>query len=456
MQDSFSGVLAFAFLGALLLSGTALRARVAWLRNALVPASLIGGLLGFTLLALDLGFGYESRDFAVFTFHFFTLSFMSLVLTGRDPDQSGSGSVVGGGSWLAVIWVMSLVLQALIGLAVVLAYNGVAGTDLSAYLGLMVTHGFTQGPGQAMALGGIWEQLGVLNAVNFGVIYASLGFVAAFFVGVPVARAAVRRGANSNRAARLDAEFISGLRRADARVVAGYQVTHSANVDSLAFHFGILGLAYLLTDQYLQLMQPLVAPLTLGPVHLALFFDHNLFFLHGLMVCLLLRRGLDASGLGRFIDNETQRRITGSAVDFMVVATLMSIQFGLLAQFALPIALVCVSVTAATAMLCFGFGRLLTRLGPERALTAFGCCCGSTGSGLLLLRVLDPDLSTPIARELAFFNLAIIVFGFHVLTLMAPQLPNFSLGTVVVVYSATLVIGAVAAWLLSRRLARSS
>jgi glutamate:Na+ symporter, ESS family len=76
--------------------------------------------------------------------------------------------------------------------------------------------------------------------------------------------------------------------------------------------------------------------------------------------------------------------------------------------------------------------------------TVFGCCCGSTGSGLLLLRILDPDLSTPIARELAFFNIAILFIGFHVLTVMAPVLPGFSLITICVVYIGTFVVGAIA------------
>ena len=304
-----------------------------------------------------------------------------------------------------------------------------------------------------LSLGGIWEnELGVKHAVNFGLIYASMGFVAAFLVGVPVARLAVKRGLNLNTKARLNAEFLRGLRDPGANVSAGTQVTHSANVDTLAFHLGILGFAYLLTDQYLQLMHPLMSQVQLGPANMGIIFSHNLFFLHGLMICVSLRSLLDRLELGRYIDNETQRRITGSAVDFMVVATIMSINFGLLAAFFVPILLVCVAVTAVTALLCFGFGRLTSQLGIERALTAFGCCCGSTGSGLLLLRVIDPDLSTPIARELAFFNLAIIVLGFHVLTLMAPVLPSFEIVTIVGVYVATLVIGGLAAVALSRRL----
>ena len=88
-----------------------------------------------------------------------------------------------------------------------------------------------------------------------------------------------------------------------------------------------------------------------------------------------------------------------------------------------------------------------------RAVTSFGCCCGSTGSGLLLLRILDPDLSTPIAKELAFFNIAILVLSFHVLGLMAPILPSLDLLTICGVYVGTFAVGAVALSIITRRMA---
>ena len=111
-----------------------------------------------------------------------------------------------------------------------------------------------------MALGSLWEnQMGITHAINFGLIYASVGFIVAFTVGVPVARWAVREGLNANRNARIDKEFVSGILNPQARLSAGEQVTHPANVDSLAFHLAILGLAYILTDAYIDFMHPIVS-----------------------------------------------------------------------------------------------------------------------------------------------------------------------------------------------------
>ena len=458
MATTFPGVISFAFLAVMILAGTILRARVGVFRNNLVPASLIGGFLGFALINLGLSFGFESADFTAFTFHFFTLSFMSLCLTGSVKQAAPKGnSIAQGGSWLSIVWTMSLVLQALVGLGMILLFNWATGNDMSAFLGILVTHGFTQGPGPALAMGSIWQsEFNIANALDFGLIYASVGFVVAFAVGIPVARWAIRAGLNHNQSARFGEEFLTGILKADSNVSAGKQITHSANVDTLAWHIGILGLVYLLTDVYLKIMAPLASQVTLFGADMGVIFSHNLFFFHGLIVCVVMRALMDRLNLGRYIDDETQRRVTGSSVDLMVAATIMSIQFGLLLTYFVPILVVCVGVSVATAALCFGFGRRLTHLGIERGLTAFGCCCGSTGSGLLLLRILDPDLSTPLAKELAFFNIAILFLSAHVLMFMAPLLPSFSLTSIVLVYSVTFAAGAGGLYLLQRRMMATS
>ena len=440
MADSFSGIIAFAFMSTLLLLGTGLRAKIPFIRNSMVPASLISGVIGFVLISFGLALGHQSSDYIVFTFHFFTLSFMSLCLTKGTKHQQGSSSVVKGGTWLALIWTMSLAVQALVGLGVVLLYNASADVGMNEYLGLLVTHGFTQGPGQALAMGTIWQQnFDIQNAATIGLIYASFGFMAAFFLGMPIARWMIIKRSGSNGIAALGEETLRGYYDNSTNVSAGRQVTHSGNIDTLAFHISILGLAYLLTDLFLTNIQPVVEGSLLFGIRVDIIFSHNLFFLWGLITCIILRAVLDKLGMGHFIDDETQKRITGSSVDFMVIATIMSIQLSILVAYLVPLLLVTVAVTLVTALICFGLAKYLDDYQFERALTSFGFCCGSTGSGLLLLRILDPNFETPVAKELAFFNVAILVFSFHILFAMAPLLPNFSLATIALVYGATIV-----------------
>ena len=448
MAQTFPGILSFAFLAALLVFGTLIRANVRFFQINLVPASLIGGTLGFGLIALDWAMGFKAADFTAFAFHFFTLSFMSLVLTSRAQPNAGQQPVALGGLWLSLIWVICLVLQALVGLAAISAYNTIASEPLSGFLGLIATHGFTQGPGQALALGDLWTTAyNIQHAVDFGLIYASLGFVAAFAVGVPMARWILKKNLHSGRGGSLDQDFERGLYSGDAAPASGKLITHSANVDSFAFHIGLLGCAYLITDQYLKLVHPFVAG-----THFENIFSYNLFFFHGLMICVGLRALLDRFNLGQFVDDETQKRITGSSVDLMVTASLLSINFALLTQFWQPILLVASLVTLVTAALCFTAGLRLKTLGAERGLTIFGCCCGSTGSGILLLRILDPNLASSVAKELAFFNIAILFLSFHILAIMAPILPSIPVIWIILIYLATAGFGLILVQLLGSKM----
>lgn len=442
MATTFPNVIAFAFMAFMLLIGTVLRAKIPFLQNSLVPASLIGGVIGFILISMGLSLGYTARDFVPFTFHFFTLSFMSLVLTGSETNSGGKQSFIyRGGMWLALIWTISLALQALVGFTVIDIYNNMSGNDISNFLGAIATYGYTMGPGQAITYGGIWERnFGIENAATIGLIYATFGFIVTFVLGVPLARWIIKKGLNQNKSARIDEEFLKGYYNKESNELIGRQITHASNVDSFAWHIAILGLAYLLTNYFLVMMQNVIGDWRPSGIAVGVIFSYGLFFLWGLIICAMIRKIMDAFSIGHFIDNGTQKRITSSAVDFMVVGTVMGISVSVLADFLVPVLLTVVAVTAVTALLCFGLARFLSDLSVERGLTIFGCCCGSTGTGLLLLRILDPDFSSSVPKELVFFNVAILFTCFHIIVVMSPILPDYNMLTIWVVFAATIVV----------------
>lgn len=433
MGSTFHGVIAFALMAALLVVGSFLRSRLAWLRASLIPGSIVAGAIGFAGLSLGWIPGYGPKDFTTLAFHFFTLSFMSLCLTGSPPAANAGErqSIVGGGLWLTLMWTASLGVQAVIGYAVMLGFNLLSGGDINPLLGAIATHGFTQGPGQALTYGTIWqEDYGIGDAAQVGVIFASMGFIAAFAVGVPMARYFLKRGRNANRHSTLDDDFIRGFHHPETQPSAGKQVSHAGTVDSFAWHLGLLGVAYIVTYLWLSLMQPLVS----GSQVLSVFFSYNLFFAHGLTICVLMRLVIDRLGWAHRVDDDTLKRITSASVDFMVVATLMSIQIAVLTALLLPILLVAACLTLVTFVGALAIGRISGSLGAERAVTAFGCCCGSTGTGLLLLRMLDADFSTSVPRELAFFNIAILVVNIPTLFFFAPIAPSLSPATYLMIF----------------------
>ena len=285
---------------------------------------------------------------------------------------------------------------------------------------------------------------GIADCATVGVIYAALGFLSAAIVGVPVARWFVRKGLNANKTgASITKEFLTGIMDEKSTATNGRETTHASTIDTLAFHVALVGIVYLITYAELSWIEAHIKP----------FFDQYkwlkgfgatlsmpMFFIHGLIVAWLLRTLLLKLGAGRLMDPVVQTRITGASVDYLLTATLMSIHIVVLKQYVIPIFLVAFSVTLFALALNLWFGRR-TNYGPERVLCQFGCCCGSTATGLLLLRIIDPDFSTPATLELAFFNVGILVTCAPILYFFAPAFYTFTGMEILMIYGAITVIG---------------
>jgi len=424
MNATFPAFMAFGAMSILLLVGVFIRAKVKFIQNLMIPSSLFAGVLGF--IAVNAGwlkFPYEntwmtltSNDFMPFAFHAFTISFISLCLTRAEESNEGK-SAMKGGLWLALMWTASLTVQALVGAATIFGYNLVSGDNINLHLGYLVTHGFTQGPGQGMAVGGIWASQGVPDAVSMGLIWASFGFMAAYVVGVPVARGFVKREENANKRSKINSEFSSGLLKKDTVLYAGRETTHSANIDTLAYHIAIIGLVYVITYFEIAMLRQLFPT---NP-----FFNINFFFFHGLGIAMILRALMKKLGIAYLTDPGVQKRITGFSVDFLLVASIMAISFEIMSKYIGVIIAVTITVSTVTFFMIRFFQRGLGEFGPERALSSYGCCTGSAASGLVLLRILDADYSTPVAMELAVFNVA-IGFTTMPIMLMVPMLPQYA------------------------------
>ena len=120
-----------------------------------------------------------------------------------------------------------------------------------------------------------------------------------------------------------------------------------------------------------------------------------------------------------------QKHITGAAVDVLLVASFMSVSFQVLTTYFGPIVVVSVGILITTFLYIWFFGRKLTQLGPERMIFQLGCCNGATVNGVLLLRILDPDYTTSVSMERAFFNVAILFAAGVPLFFIAPNVLNF-------------------------------
>ncbi|MBD3412870.1 MAG: hypothetical protein GF421_00365 [Candidatus Aminicenantes bacterium] len=410
----FETLIVFGFLSVMLLAGVILRAYTPLLQRMLFPASLIGGLLGLILINIGL-ISLDIEIIKTFAYHFFNISFISMGLTPpeiKGPKQNKEKKIFKGSLWMALVQAVSFPLQAVIGALITLAFI-IGGNTLHKTFGFLLPLAFNEGPGQALSFGRVWEQAGFMDGSTIGLTFATLGFFFAFFVGVPLAYRGLKKEKFETKP--MPPFFLRGiLTKGQPSKSAGSLTTHSASLDSMAFHTAQIGLVYLFTYFILSLITRLL-PLSMGSML------WGFFFLFGLVFAILFRLLFQASPLGHLLDPPFQRRITGFSIDYLIVATGCGIELLIVGRYVAPILLIALTGGILTTIAVVVLGSRLSDYKLERTVSIYGVVTGTVSSGLMLLRIVDPELKTPVAREIGFMNLfAVPIVGGLTCLLNAP------------------------------------
>lgn len=444
----FELTLIFSTLAIFLLIGVLLRAKIPFFQKFLFPSCLIGGTLGLILKStgvIDLVFDLKDTHLETFAYHFFNISFISVGLTrGAEQDKSISKGrqFASGPLWMAIIQGITFPLQALVGGLLVLLF-GLLGTKLFPTFGFLVPLGFTEGPGQALSVGKVWEfKFGFTHGATLGLTFATIGFFFAFFIGVPLVNWAIRKGHSKLGSVELSPEFLKGfVPKTQKKESAGELTMHSGNIDTLAFQTAMVGVVYAITYAFVlafgKFLSADAAAILWG-----------FFFFFGMLFALIIRIILGKIGIDYLIDPGVQRRITGGAVDFLIVSTVMAIQLVVVWQFILPVSVIAITIGILTTLVVVYFGKRIDSYNIERTAAIYGTVTGTVSSGLLLLRIVDPEFKTPAAMDVALMNVVVapVIAGLMVLV-NAPVWWNWSVGLTIAVFAAVMLTSVFVLWL---------
>ena len=444
---AFDGVLVFGWLSLMLLAGVFMRANLRLLQRFLFPACLIGGILGLALEQAGI-ISIGSSTLEACAYHLFNISFISIGLTAGPSDSLRSAEKSGylkGAGWMALVQTVCFTMQgALSGVMVV--GLGLMGYHLFPTFGFLVPLGFEEGPGQALSVGKVWESFGFTHAATIGLTFAAMGFFFAFFVGVPLVNWGIRKGFSTAKPRTLPQSILSGFfPRHEQTQSAGMLTLYSGNIDTLSFQTAVVGLAYLIAY---GLIRSLGSILPDDAARILWGFC----FIVGLVTAICMRKVMGYFGFDHLIHPDIQRRITGWAVDFLIVATVMAIQLTVVWQFIGPILLIGIVNGMMTTLLLIYLGRRLSAYNLERTAALYGTATGTVSSGLLLLRIADPQFLTPVAIEIALMNvLSILPIGICMMLVNAPIWWGWRVATTALLFFGIMVLGLT----LIRRLERS-
>ncbi len=401
---------------------------------------MIGGVIGAVLVNARI-IPLNTSDFETFAYHLFNISFISLGLTAGNEKRekhAQNKEIIKGSLWMALMQGMLFPLQAIIGGLIVIGFNSI-GFNLFQTFGFFVPLGFVQGPGQALSIGKVWEGFGFQHAASIGLTFAAVGFLVAFFVGVPIVNWGIRRGLAHHAPKELPRDFLKGIFSPSAqKEKAGEQTTHSANIDTLAFQAALIGAIYFISYQCVSFVSSLMAGGNATTVW-------GFFFFIGLGIALIVKWAMGKLGIAYLVDAGIQRRITGWAVDFLIVATIMAVKFPVVWEYILPITIMSCATTLATIWIVIFFGSRLWLYNLERTVSTFGTVTGTVSTGLLLLRISDPDFKTPVAIELGILIIFVSpIIIICMLLVSAPMTWGWSLHTTMLVFTGIMIVSLIA------------
>jgi ESS family glutamate:Na+ symporter len=389
-------MLSFASVCVLLGLGYWLRRKLVFLQRLYLPASVIAGLLGLLLFqTLDIP-AAVSKGWNQLPGTLINVVFACLFLGAALPPvskvrkscsrQLAYGQIVAWGQYAVGCGLVLLLIKPLWGLPDIFA-------------GIMPV-GFEGGHGTAGGMGPVFNQLGFPEMKDYALASATGGILGAIIVGMGLVNWAVRQGYVEKKARPcVDIEDFSGIIPREHRPLAGRVTVSSDVIGSLSLHLVFVGAAILLGWLIKQGLLLVAAKLPgAGSDIFASFPLFPLCMLGGVVVQWLA----DRFDPDEHMDEGLMLRIQNCALDFLVVAAIATIRIDLIAKGWVPLLiLIFAGILWNVIMLTVFARRAFKDAWFERGIAEMGQSMGVTATGLLLLRVVDPDYETDAAEAFA-------------------------------------------------------
>ena len=415
-------VIQLGLIAAIMLLANFLRRQIPFVRRSLMPVSVIAGfmMLGLKLL-LEKGFKltnvFDHELLDTLVYHCIALGFIAMSLrTAAKTQESGDAAGVKSGAAI----VGSYLIQGFVGLIITIVLALTIKPGLFKAAGLLLPMGYGQGPGQANNIGMTYESYGFAGGQSFGLAIAAAGYICACTVGVIVLNYWKRKKLIERRG-----EAASG---GDDLTVDYFQseneIPVSDSIDKLSVQIALVLAVYLVT--YLVTLG-ITSALTkwapgVGKLLNSMLWGFN--FIIGSAAAILLRSvlsSLEKRGAikRRYQNNYLLNRLSGFFFDIMIVAGIACIDPEDLSGLWLPFALM---AAAGGVVTWFYLKRVSRRIYGdyyyEGLISMYGMMTGTIGSGILLLREIDPEFKTPAANNLVVGSSYGILFGAPLLILV--------------------------------------
>ena len=377
----------FIFIALLLLVAKLMKERLPFLNKIIVPSALLAGALGWLLSDQALGLVTLDRAFLeIVMYNAIGLGFIALALRTNEQDANKpfvTGAIIASG----------YLMQAFIGALVVVVFF----SELFLGTGFLISLGFSQGPSLAFNIGSGWEQQGLLpSGGSLGVAIAAIGFLWGGIVGVFI----------NNIYARKQKLVLS---RDDERIlVSNIEIESHSKLtifDVLTTNIVLVLLIYGGVMILLGLSQRFLLPLGgLAQTLASLFYGLN--FLIGIFLAFGFKRFqqfINGKGIqmGFVTNNYILQSISSFLFNVLITSSVLIISQASVGQYWLFILI----GTTLAGIITYGYFKWLVRWQysehqHEYTIGFYGNNTGVISTGIALVKMIDPELKTPVVQGL--------------------------------------------------------
>lgn len=425
---------ALLYLGLFLLIGKWIRMHSKWMQNLFLPASVIGGFLALLLgpevfgrivsnftgedsfLAMGILTPEIMEVWSALPGLMINVVFATLFIGTVLPNLKRIWDV--GGPQLAFGWTLGwgqYVIGLLLAMLVLVPFF-----DMPPFIGTLIEIGFEGGHGTAAGLQSTFDDLGFPEAYDIAVGLATVGILSGVVVGIVLINWGVRK--NQTRMI-TDVKGLSTTQKAgivefEERGDGSKKTVRPESIDTFTFHFTIVGLAILVGYIILQGITWLEAAL-FGSDFMTYIPLFPLAMIGGLIVQIFIGK-FDTSKL---VDRNTVTSIQGFSLDILIASAIATVSISVIGEYLVPFLLLALVGLAWNLFGFFVFGpRMMPDYWLERAVGDFGQSTGVTATGLMLMRVADPEMKSPAAEGFGYKQLVFEPFlgGGLVTALSAP------------------------------------
>lgn len=425
----------FAIMSGLMILSMILRAKIKFFQNFYVPVAMIAGIIGIIggkYVLNIIPFSSQASSYSGFLFYFLFATLFIGKEGGKKTGvlgllkRSGDSVCLNNAAYAGFYGV-----AAMISASILIA----AFPSLNSGFGVLAATGFAGGHGSAAAVGAAFVNNGWEEGLSVAQTFATIGLLCGIFGGVGLIKMATKRKYTKiiDEVGALPEDMKTGLIRPENREAMATETVNTMSIDSLTWHtilvVGATGAGMAFNAYVVKKLIPgIVLP------------DHIFTLVCGALLFLILSK----VGLGDYVDKQCINRIGSTVTDYLVAFGVATINLNVVLDYWLPLLIMSLVMLGLNLVFLFVISRdMFHNYWFERGIYIYGMCTGVAATGILLLRIVDPEYKTKALEDIGVAMIVMAPIDIVILSMtpiMFVQGMGLAWGAILTVFAAALLI----------------